>query len=190
MDSFKLIAITPAEVFDGEVEAIIELLDNGYDRVHIRHPHYAKDAIRRLISAIPAELHSRLSLHDCHELAIEFPSVGIHLNARNPIAPANFRKILSMSCHALDQIENARQQACDYCFLSPIYDSISKPGYLAKFRLTPELRTVISKMPTIALGGVTPDKFDELRQFGFAGAAMLGAAWNSKQYNKQLNWKH
>lgn len=71
---------------------------------------------------------------------------------------------------------------CALCsFLSPIYGSISKPGYEAAFPDADALASALAgaRYPVLALGGVTPDKFEELRELGFAGAALLGAVWQA-----------
>lgn len=68
----------------------------------------------------------------------------------------------------------------DYCFLSPIYPSISKPGHAADFDAE-ELASALagSRHPVLALGGVTGERFGELADLGFAGAALLGAVWQA-----------
>ena len=68
---------------------------------------------------------------------------------------------------------------CDYVTLSPVYPSISKPGYESQVNLIAEVRAAdkTALPPLIALGGVTFEKLDELRNAGFAGAAMLGALY-------------
>lgn len=72
----------------------------------------------------------------------------------------------------------------DYVFLSPIYSSISKPGHggegaAATFPDADALASALagSRYPVLALGGVTPDRFSELAELGFAGAALLGSIW-------------
>ncbi len=78
------------------------------------------------------------------------------------------------SIEQLDQSENF-----DYVTLSPIFDSISKPGYKSAFNLENISRYIRGKK-VVALGGVTPDKFPALRDAGFFGAAMLGHFWQQK----------
>ena len=63
-----------------------------------------------------------------------------------------------------------------YVTLSPIFDSISKMGYVSKFRLD-ELPAALAGKRVVALGGVTPEAFPALREAGFIGAAMLGWLW-------------
>ena len=58
-----------------------------------------------------------------------------------------------MSLHSLQELSEDLQ-GLDYAFLSPIFDSISKPGYTAAFDAE-ALRHALSKAtcPIIALGG-------------------------------------
>lgn len=58
----------------------------------------------------------------------------------------------------------------DYITLSPVFDSISKPGYTSV-----EFGPLPSGVTVIGLGGVTTDRAVQLKARGFAGAAMLGA---------------
>lgn len=74
----------------------------------------------------------------------------------------------------------------DYVFLSPIFPSISKAGYggtgaAAAFPDADRLASALagSRYPVLALGGVTPERFPELAELGFAGAALLGGIWGA-----------
>jgi hypothetical protein len=89
----------------------------------------------------------------------------------------------------------------DYCFLSPVYDSISKAGYRSAGFLCDDdgggdeggrragsgggrrLAAALARapLPVLALGGVAPGKLRELRAAGFAGAAVLGAVWQADE---------
>lgn len=190
---------------DNEARLIASmLLDGRVDRMHIRKPGATAGDVAALISQIPAELHSRLSLHYHHELADKFPAIRLHLNACNPYLPANYdfaKRGFSRSCHSLEELAGNSNRAgnhtgnqpgghistdpepeADYQFLSPIFDCISKHGYRAAFspeKLHEAARLGIINNRVIALGGVTPEKFEILREIGFGGAAMLGCLWKS-----------
>lgn len=170
----SVIVITEPEFVRGEAEIITTLLESGAaDRVHLRKPEAREPDMKRLIDRIPQTLHRQLSLHDCHSLAPQY-GCGIHLNARNPEAPSGFCGPVSRSCHSPE--EAGLYPEADYIFLSPIYPSISKPGYHPKF--SPDgLRGKVDRR-TVALGGVTPERFAELADVGFGGAAMLGCVWD------------
>lgn len=170
---FIRIAITKPEFIAGESQQIEQLLDHGFDFVHIRKPDASLRDVKNLIENIPYRLRKRLKLHGHFELLNEFNLGGAHLNSRCPVAPPAASH-LSRSCHSLQEVEKA--EGMDYLFLSPIFDSISKTGYKSAFNLD-EIKGKIAGKNVIALGGVTEDKIPLLRNAGFIGAAMLGAAW-------------
>ena len=68
----------------------------------------------------------------------------------------------------------------DYILLSPIFDSISKPGYRAAFDHS-ELRRFLSrtKHTVIALGGLDAQRAATAASLGFKGIAVLGAVWQA-----------
>lgn len=167
------IAITIPSFFHGEGKAITGMLtDGGYLRVHIRKPEACDADVERLIREIPGHLRQRLTVHYHHAVARATGCGGIHLSASCPEIPDGWSGLVSRSLHSLEEIDT---KPYDYAFLSPIYDSISKKGYSGRFSLD-QLRGRINSR-IFALGGVTSDKFAELAEAGFTGAAMLGAAW-------------
>jgi thiamine-phosphate pyrophosphorylase len=180
---FKVIVITPEHIFEDEAKRIATLLDSGVVwRVHIRHPHASACDICKILDSVPCQYYNQISLHDCHNLASKYKGLGIHLNGRNPFA-SDDALIVSKSCHSLHEVLLSAQNDIDYVTLSPIYNSISKPGYNSSFELfDAQLLSALKRQKVIALGGVTPDKFQQLRDAGFAGAALLGYVWRD-DYN-------
>ena len=79
----------------------------------------------------------------------------------------------------------------EYVFLSPIYDSICKQGYVSRFT-TGELqeahKTGVINTKVIALGGMTASRIGEIKKYGFGGAAFLGYLFESTS-SKELNNK-
>lgn len=174
-DSFKIIGITLPEPVDGEAGLIELMLREGIGRMHIRKPDATGAEMEQLIEAIHPDLRPRLSLHSHHHLAVKF-GTGIHLNAAHPTPPEGYQGILSRSCHSLKELEKW-QPLTSYCFISPVFDSISKTGYTSAFTPQQIASSHNISEKTIALGGVTPDRFKVLRQLRFGGAAMLGYLW-------------
>ncbi len=169
----KLIAITHPYFFEGETNAICRLLDRGWHRVHLRKPESAIEPMARFISSIPEQYYPKISIHDHFELATDFGLGGVHLNNRNPSAPSGWNGLISRSCHSTEEIK--RNSHLDYLTLSPVFDSISKPGYLSLFDL--ENLKELNLERVYALGGVTFDRLAGLKAVGFPGAAMLSDAW-------------
>lgn len=157
---------------------VCDILNAGWDMVHLRHPDATLRDMRNLIEAIPQQYHRRLRLHGHFELLTSFNLGGIHLNRRCPVIPAYYNGPHSRSCHSIDEIRECED--CDYITLSPIFDSISKSGYKAAFEkksLEKIDKTGPSgvKIKVIALGGVTPENISEIKSLDFDGLAVLGA---------------
>lgn len=173
------IAITLPGFVPGEASFIVRLLDESFDRVHIRKPDADARAVVQLIEGVPEAYRSRLVLHDHHALADRYGLGGIHLNHRHPVPPSDFHGTVSRSCHSLDEVK-AWKSHCAYVFLSPIYDSISKQGYRSAFSKQVLLKASaegIIDQQVVALGGVSYQRLAEVEQLGFGGYAMLGEAW-------------
>lgn len=175
----KRIAITGPDMRNDEGLWISDILREGWDAVHLRHPAATLADMRRLIESVPQQYHSRLRLHGHFELTNEFNLGGLHLNSRCPAAPPHYCGALSRSCHTVEEVMNADHHL-DYVTLSPVFDSISKPGYTSAFS-DYELEAIetISSPIVIALGGVTPQLTPLLKQWGFGGYAVLGYLWQA-----------
>ncbi len=171
---FIKIAITLPDYFPGEIGKINDMLKSGqFDFVHIRKPDYDISQMRDLLKGIKLTLLSQIKIHSHFSLIDEFPGIGVHLNCRWSEIPENAISI-SKSIHSIEEISES--DCYNYVTLSPIFDSISKPGYESAFILS-EIKESISGKNIIALGGVTEEKIPLLKATGFYGCAMLGAAW-------------
>ena len=171
----KLIAITQPYAIDGENVLIRYLLANGYDIVHLRKPDigYCRDLLEMLT---PAE-RSHIVVHDYYPLYEEYALRGVHLNRNFASYPVNYRGTRTRSCHSFEEVVKYKDE-CDYLFLSPIFDSISKIGYHSQFshdelQNASDMGVIDDKV--IALGGVTLDKINYLQSLNFGGVAMMGA---------------
>lgn len=170
------IAITTHHIHPREPQIITSLLCDGWTYVHLRHPDASLRDIQNIIEAIPQKYHSRIKLHGHFELVHSFNLGGLHLNSRCPTPPVGYSDKLSRSCHTPQELSQAT--GLEYATLSPVYPSISKPGYLPVLT-TDQIISALAeaKVPVVALGGVTPDKESELMHMGFAGYACLGSVW-------------
>ena len=182
-----VIVITMPEMFPGEADMVNTLFANGMQRLHLRKPGASEEEMAEWIGRIDLPFRQRIIVHDHHRLLRTMGLGGIHLNARNPEAPAWFsaerqkrRSVtLSRSCHSLEEIAQWKG-VCDYLFLSPIFDSISKGGYTSAFTRETLLQAYhdgLFSKPVYALGGVSADNIRSIYDYGFAGAAVIGSLW-------------
>lgn len=183
----KTIVITRPDFFEGEMQMVCRLFDNGMERLHLRKPKATEQELAEWIGLVSHPFRQRIVLHDHHHLAKEYHLGGIHLNGRNPEQPQWLEEMrakdaftVSRSCHSIEEVIMYKD-ICDYLFLSPIFDSISKEGYGAAFsrESIAALRDKGLLTNVYALGGVSPENLAEVEELGFAGGAMLGAVWLS-----------
>ena len=176
----KLILITPPTYFVEEDKIITALFEEGLDILHLRIPDTAPIYAERLLTLIPEQYHKRIVVHGHFYLKDEYRLKGLHLNSRNPELPEHYKGHVSRSCHSLEEVKEHKRN-CDYVLLSPVFDSISKKDYHANY--TPEeLRKAhkagIIDKKVIALGGIDADNIRQVKDYGFGGAAILGAIWD------------
>ena len=168
--------ITSPSFFPGEALFIHRLFAHGVDIVHLRKPGATADDCAKLLDGLTSDDRRRIVIHDFFELAEPYGLRGIHLNVRRSTVPGGYEGRISRSCHSFEEVKRYKD-ACDYVFLSPIFNSISKQGYASAFTdnaLKQASSEGIIDNKVVALGGVTPDKIDYLQQLNFGGAAMLG----------------
>lgn len=176
----ELIVIAKPTIFKEESDLVNQLFEAGLQVFHLRKENADEAAYRKIIEGISPEYHSRIALHHFHSLANEYNINRIHhtesfRKERNNTGLTE-NKIYSTSIHQLTDMEQIGQY--DYSFFSPVFNSLSKPGYQgivpADFRL--EKQHVKPKI--IALGGIGLNQIDQVKEMNFDGIALLGSIWN------------
>lgn len=187
----KLLLITLPTFFDGETDICNQLFADGLQRLHLRKPGQTSQELGQWIEHIAPQYRSRIVVHHHHELASQYQLGGLHYSSKAPFPPDQTAYPLphacthSRSCHSIEEAATM-QMHYDYVFLSPIFDSISKPGYKAAFTRD-ELISAAEKgllQKVYALGGITPDRLPQVKALGFCGAAMMGGAWELIRRNR------
>lgn len=179
----KLIVITTPQFFKGEAAAVASLFRNGLEILHLRKPEASAEEMEDFLQQLPMEYMPRIVTHEQFQLASVFGLKGIHLNGRNPQIPAGYTGHVSCSCHSLEEVQQ-RKLGCDYVFLSPIYDSISKEGYSSTYScvtLKEAQRAGIIDSKVMALGGISLEHFPQIASLGFGGAVLLGDIWQQAE---------
>ncbi len=187
---FRLVLLTAPTAQPDEAHVLTELLAQDLGRLHLRKPGWPAAQLEALIQELPLQVYPRLVLHACPELVRKYQLGGLHLTEHARAAarrrPALLPgQTLSTSFHSLAEISRDRRHY-DYVFLSPIFDSLSKAGYASNFDLG-DLQRALPALaarpgyhaPVLALGGIEAQNISQVRQAGFAGAAVLGAVWQS-----------
>jgi thiamine-phosphate pyrophosphorylase len=188
MRTSKLIVITVEAIFEGEATILNKLFEREMSVLHLRKPFTTEMEIRNLLEQIDKRFYDRIVLHDHFSLLNIFRLKGVHLNWRNPVAPEQKGISVSCSCHSLEELKAAGK--FDYVFLSPIFESISKTGYVSAFSHETLQSAKVSGLineRVIALGGVSPKTIPRAAAYGFGGVAVLGALWDNFPKTKDEN---
>ena len=177
------ILITLPRILKNEAETLAALCGAGVSVIHIRKPEASEPEIEELLKtlqALGADM-SRLTIHYNEPLARKYGLGGVHLRIEELLAGAGEGLRRSCSAHGWTEAERAATDA-DYVFLSPLFDSISTPGYRSAIdpaEAAERLRR--RKGRIVALGGIRPANIARVRRIGFDGAAVLGAAWSADE---------
>ena len=182
-----LIVITHPQYIENEVEQLSLLFKSNLQTLHLRKPNWKKADYEALLKSIAPAHKKKLMLHQYHELALKYNVKGLHLKEehRHKLSMSEIKALkkdlmkksmlLSSSFHATEEIK-PYDGLFDFVFFSPVFESISKPGYLpsSEFRLqSSELKAT----KVIALGGIQESNISLTKEMGFDGGAMLGAIW-------------
>ena len=178
------ILITSSSTNSGESGVLTDLFEAGLERLHLRKPDASPTEVRKLLDSIPEKHLKKIVVHRFPELLNEFSLGGYHLYSGESLIKT--QGTISRSLHSLDELKNI-SEPLDYCFFGPVYESISKKGYVPKVSM-PELGATLhtlkkakTEKPLVyALGGVRRRKIPELFNLGFDGVTLLGSIWGKR----------
>ena len=82
--------------------------------------------------------------------------------------------LIGVSAHAPYEVAQAAAAGADYVTLSPIFPTVSKPGYGPTLGLEGIAAVRRAGLPVVALGGIGPDSVPVCREAGAAAVAIMG----------------
>jgi thiamine monophosphate synthase len=180
-----LAVLTLPGMFAGEADHLEGLLEAGVSRLHLRKPAAGAEELEGLLRRLAPRWSERLVLHGGRELALRYGIPNVHGSVEyrggrgrsggGPFVGGDPDGLtLSTSVHNWEEFA-LLPDGLAYAFISPVFDSISKAGYLANAEL---LRLPRSEpcLP-VGLGGVNAETLGEMVQLGWKGAAVLGWIW-------------
>lgn len=177
-----IVISNPTEIVN-EIKIIHALFEEGLEFFHVRKPNYFKEELQSFISKINSRYHSKLVLHQHHELAEEFKLQRLHFTEKERLTISNRllkpRRYLSTSVHSIEDF-NGLPNVFDYAFLSPVYPSISKETYVPTKNAFEAIKKRTNQhTKLVALGGISAENIKETINNGFDDVALLGTIWNS-----------
>lgn len=179
-----IILISPETDIENEITILNQLFEAGLAYYHLRKPtkNYKKHV--DYLKQIDVKYHDKIVVHLFHELVNDYNLKGIHFQEqkrRDSIDnPGQYFKNLDMygktissSFHEPEDLATCDFEF-DYHLLSPVFSSISKPGYGGRGFNVNHINKIV-----IGMGGVTSENINAFKKLGFKGVGVLGGIWNS-----------
>lgn len=161
-------------------EVVAAAVDSGARAVVLRERDLPYDQRTRLADQLRDRLDSVGGVLIHAGFAGASGADGVHLAAGEPFPPVR-PFLVGRSCHCVDELARAGAEGCDYVTLSPVFPSLSKPGYGPQLGLDGFASLVLSAPPAYALGGVQPAGVPGCRAAGAYGVAVMGPVMRDPQ---------
>lgn len=181
----SLILVTaPDGPADELVPTVTAALRGGVSHVLLRRPEASAGELFRLADGVIGAIHEvgqgTLLVHDRADVAVAIDAGGVHVPGHGLPGGAAKRVIgeqraLGISVHDAPAAVKAWQRYADYLFYGHVYTTPSHPGEPG--RGVEALRDVTGRVriPVIAIGGITPERVDDVLAAGAAGVAVIRA---------------
>ncbi|MCH2225581.1 MAG: thiamine phosphate synthase [Crocinitomicaceae bacterium] len=180
-----IVVIASENYIPNEFDILRELFEQGLTHFHLRKPEKSIEEYRKYLDKIDKKYHSRIVLHQYHELRQEFDLKGIHLQeqTRREVGTdlESFVEIIkrsgfsvSSSFHELKELKECSAKF-DYHLLSPVFSSISKQGYEGRGFDVNSIDKGI-----IGMGGINASTVKATIKLGYKGVGVLGGIWNDE----------
>lgn len=176
-----IIVISPEKTINNEINHVKTMLDHGLDLFHFRKYGMEKDEAINYLAQFNLHYFDRIVLHTHHYLIEHFSINRLHFNSmarvNNEYKGHIEQYALSTSTHSISEFNNMGSE-WDYAFISPLFPSISKPGYGNQSHLMEQLISISNKdVRAVGLGGIHKDNIATVLQNNLS-VALMGSIWS------------
>lgn len=193
---FKLYVITDRQLCAPRTlyDTIHDLLDAGVSAVQLREKDLIDAEYIKLAEPLCKLCHSysaQLFINSRIKIAMEIGAEGLHLpgnsvSVQKVIEETNRRFIIGSSVHTLTEAKRRETEGTDFITYSPIYPTLSKPGYGPAVGLEALQKvTETVNIPVFALGGITSERVSECLDAGAYGVAVMSAVMSPQNGAQQ-----
>jgi len=187
-----LVVITNPTAVADEAIIINALFDEGLEILHVRKPGVAIDEMSALIEQIKPQYLHQVALHQHHEIAGDLGINRLHFTEvkRKKVSEEKLMQLkrennmLSTSIHQTEEYQNLSPYF-DYSFYGPVFDSISKQGYISTNPDDFIFPVQLNRPRVIAIGGIDSTNIQKAVNMQFYGVAALGTIWQKPDQSIQ-----
>ena len=170
---------------DGLVAAVEAAVTGGVDVVQLREKDMPSEELlplarhlRRAMEgrAVPTGRQALLLVNGPLAVALAAEADGVHLpEDAPPVHRPREGFLVGRSVHSLAAARRAEAEGVDYLIAGPVYETRSHPGQEpAGLALIGEITQSV-RTPTLAIGGVTAVRVEEVVRSGASGVAVISA---------------
>ena len=184
----EVIVISPEHPFPQETEWVQRMMEAGLNRFHLRRTFDSAEAQQHYLRFFDKRHYEKISVHQHQEIALAEGIKHVHIKAdeRKQNKLVDYWQHSSTSFHSIDELKQ-EGPLFQYCFISPVFESLSKPGYQGNPSLLGSAKHI--SIPIYALGGITLHTVAVLKGQGFKGVGAIGAIWQNNPLEQFLRLK-
>lgn len=185
-DELRLCLVTDrTQTRDRDLISVVgECLAAGLPAVQVREKDFPAAELARLCRALRPLTAARgalLIVNDRVDVALAVGAdavqrTSVSLPIEDIRAVADKRLRIGASVHGLEEALAAQEAGADWLVFGPVYDTPSKRRYGPPQGLEALGRVAAAtRVPVVAIGGITPERVREVRAAGAAGVAVISA---------------
>ncbi len=178
----------------GTLEVAKAAIDGAIDILQLREKDMAKDRLISLgkkLSTLSKEKNIVFIVNDDPNLAAELDADGVHLGQEDiqkyPIETTRKLigkdKIIGLSTHSLEQIEQANKLDINYIAFGPLFKTKTKDYSIGIKNLAEALK--LSKFPLVCIGGINSNNITQVLKLGATNIAMIREITESADVTKR-----
>lgn len=187
----KLAILTKSTFFVEEDKILASLFDEGMDNLHLFKPGSSPMYSERLLTLLPEDYYSKITVHDHYYLKQEYGLASIHLDDPLSPIPDGYKGKYSLTCTNLSTLKEMKKKS-NYVFLKNIFDCIEFKNEKSTFSLA-ELKQAASQglidKKVYALGGMSLENIKVAKDLGFGGVVICGDLWNRFDIHNEKDFK-
>lgn len=187
----KILMTNPYQI-NFEINTINEMFDLGLDRLIISKPVFDTVALEKYILKINAKNHSKLVLIEELKLAEKYKVAGILISKNqifnlfynpfifNPFMKRNPDIEVYQKVKTVQEIDTMDKRV-NRVLIYPTFNDHYKQHIIQFFDINSLEQRKNRNILAFAMGGVKPERFDEMKHYKFDGYVMHSAIWRDSQ---------
>ena len=151
-------------------------------------------SLAQTVRSLAALHHVPLLINDRLDVSMAVGAAGVHLRsdslpvkqARQCLGPDT---LIGVSVHSVEETRSCEDAGADFVVLGPIFDTPSKRSYGTPLGLqaVKDARATC-RIPIYAIGGITLDRVEAVKEAGAYGVAVISAIWRTQYPSEAVKY--